>query len=387
MISLQSAENALKSFYLDAVKEALDLKTSPLLAKIERSSENVFGKDVKKLVRIGLHNGFSAGTETGDLPKADQSNYVQLTGTLKNLYGTIEISDKAIRASQSNEGAFVNLLNGEMENLLRAAKYQVGRMVMGNGLGYLCDFNACNNVHTVIVSNSAPLQVGMRIRLFSEDMEPLEGDTYRIIEKISRDSNNVVVSGEAITDPNLCGCLCIYSDDEELTGVCSLFENSAIYGLDSDVYETIRPIDKNCGGDIDENMIQTVIDLLEETSGSAPDLIVCSWGVRRALINHLKEKGVRMESTEIEGGFKALSFNGIPVVTDRFCPKNSMYFFNTNDIKMYQLGDWQWLEDDNGKILHQVPGKPVYTATIVKYAELMFERPNSIARIININEA
>ena len=48
MISLQSAENALKSFYLDAVKETLDLQTSPLLAKIERSSENVFGKDVKE---------------------------------------------------------------------------------------------------------------------------------------------------------------------------------------------------------------------------------------------------------------------------------------------------------------------------------------------------
>jgi len=128
------------------------------------------------------------------------------------------------------------------------------------------------------------------------------------------------------------------------------------------------------------------IDQLEEVSGSAPDLIVCSWGVRRALLKYFKENGVRMDSMEIEGGFKALSFNGIPVVADRFCPPKSMYFFNTNDIKMYQLGDWQWLEDDNGRILHQVPGKPVYTATLVKYAELMFERPNSIARITDIDE-
>ena len=34
---------------------------------------------------------------------------------LKKLYGTIEISDKAIRASRTSAGAFVNLLNAEME--------------------------------------------------------------------------------------------------------------------------------------------------------------------------------------------------------------------------------------------------------------------------------
>jgi len=385
MISLQSAENALKSFYLDAVKETLDLQTSPLLAKIERSSENVCGKDVKKLVRIGVHNGFAAGTETGDLPKADQSNYVQLTGTLKNLYGTIEISDKAIRASQSNEGAFVNILNSEMENLLRAAKYQVGRMVMGNGIGFLTDFHATNEPHTLTVSNTAPLQVGMRVLLYDEDMSQLEDD-YRVIEKISRDTKKIVISGSGIGDTELIGCLCAQCADQELTGVRSLFDNSELYGLTADVYDKIRPISIESPGEIDENMMQTAIDQLEEVSGSAPDLIVCSWGVRRALLKYFKENGVRMDSMEIEGGFKALSFNGIPVVADRFCPPKSMYFFNTNDIKMYQLGDWQWLEDDNGRILHQVPGKPVYTATLVKYAELMFERPNSIARITDIDE-
>ena len=117
MVTLQSAEQALKSFYLDAIKETINTKTSPFLAMIESSTNNVYGKDVKKMIRVGFNNSVAAGSETGDLPAADQSNYIQLTATLKNLYGTIEISDKAIRASQSNEGAFVNLLNDEMENL------------------------------------------------------------------------------------------------------------------------------------------------------------------------------------------------------------------------------------------------------------------------------
>ena len=52
-----------------------------------------------------------------------------------------------------------------------------------------------------------------------------------------------------------------------------------------------------------------------------------------------------------------------------------MYLLNTDDFRLHQLCDWQWLEGEDGKILKQIPGKPVYTATLVKYAELMCERP------------
>ena len=45
--------NALKSFYLDAVKDSIDTKTSPFLAKVEQSSADVYGKDVKNLLTAG----------------------------------------------------------------------------------------------------------------------------------------------------------------------------------------------------------------------------------------------------------------------------------------------------------------------------------------------
>ena len=57
MITVETADNALKSFYLDAVTEALDLKANPLLAQIQRSTADVVGKDVKKLVKYGVNGG------------------------------------------------------------------------------------------------------------------------------------------------------------------------------------------------------------------------------------------------------------------------------------------------------------------------------------------
>ena len=99
MVTLQSADSALKSFYLNAITDALNMKTNPLLARIQQTTANVVGKEVKKAVRLGVSGGIGAGTETGALPSASSSAYAQLTATLKNLYGTMEISDKAIRAS------------------------------------------------------------------------------------------------------------------------------------------------------------------------------------------------------------------------------------------------------------------------------------------------
>lgn len=47
----------------------------------------------------------------------------------------------------------------------------------------------------------------------------------------------------------------------------------------------------------------------------------------------------------------------------------------------------RWLEDDNGKVIKQVANKPVYTATLVKYADLICDRPAGQGVISGITEA
>ena len=135
MVTMTSADNALKSVYLGAVSEQLDTAINPLLAKIQRSTADVWGKEVRRLAQYGVNGGVGAGTEEGDLPSAAGNNYEQFVTTLKNLYGTIEISDKAVRASENNVGAFVNLLNAEMDGLIRSSAFNFGRMLFGDGSG------------------------------------------------------------------------------------------------------------------------------------------------------------------------------------------------------------------------------------------------------------
>ena len=89
MVSLTSADNALKSVYLGVVANQLNINANPLLSQIKRTSKDVWGKEIIKLAPFGINGGIGAGTETGALPTATGNSYVQFKSTLKNLYGKI----------------------------------------------------------------------------------------------------------------------------------------------------------------------------------------------------------------------------------------------------------------------------------------------------------
>lgn len=389
MVTLQTADSALKSFYLDAVTDALNMKANPLLAKIQRTSANVVGKDVRKLVRLGFNGGIGAGTETGDLPTPTDCEYTQFVTTLKNLYGTIEISDKAIRSSATDEGAFVNLLNDEMQSLIKSASYNFGRMLFGNGTGRIARVSAVGAGNYITLTTTKGLMEGMLVSFCSSSGTANSAVNKRKLLFVDRENNTIKFDGSEVTADTLPTGSWLYIQDSnsyEITGLEALFSDDELYGVSRDS-SVMKPYKKTEVGAISESVIQKAIDTIEENSGSTINYIVCSWGVRRALVEYYKQYDVMLPTMQIEGGFTALSLNGIPVVADRFCPDGTMYLLNTEDFKLHQLCDWQWLESEDGKILKQVAGKPVYTATLVKYAELMCERPCGQGMLSGITEA
>ena len=386
-VNLTNADNALKSIYLDVVSEQLNYQINPFFAAIKQSTNDVWGKEVKKLVVAGLNGGIGAGTEDGALPTATGNDYKQFVSTLKNLYGTIEISDKAIRASENNSGAFVNLLNAEMEGLIKSSTFNFGRMLFGNGSGALCEITDVNGTG-FSVNNTAALMEGMPVEIYDAGEKLTYQDDLRITA-VDRKNSVVYLNHDCTEDVGASGSIYIRNSyNQEITGLDAIFNSSVetLYGLNKAENEWLKPYEKINQGTITEADIQLCLDMIEEQSGGAVNFIVCSWGVRRALQKLFAESRRSIDMMELAGGFKAMSYNGIPIVADRFCPKGTMYFLNTNDFTLHQLCDWQWLAGDDGRVLKQVPGKPVYTATLVKYAELICSRPNGQGVISSITE-
>lgn len=390
MVTLQTAENALKTVYLGVVSNQLNVNANPLLSAIKQSTADVWGKEIRKLAPFGINGGIGAGTEDGRLPSAAQNNYVQFVSTLKNLYGTIEISDKAIRASESNTGAFVNLLNAEMEGLIKASSFNFSRMLYGDGKGFLATVTAHNINNTYFeVDSTRNLIEGMKIDFFNDFDGKIESEpayTGRRISAIDRENNRVYVTPKLNANLSPGDKLVVQgSYNLEITGLGAIFgDTETLYGVKKSDHPWLKPYVKTNVGEIDDIAIQTAIDHLEEVAGSTVNFITCSSKVKRAYQSYLASFRRNIDVLDLAGGYKAISYNGIPLISDRFVEEDAMYLLNTKEFTLHQLCDWQWLEGEDGRIIRQIPGYPTYTATLVKYADLICDKPNGQAKLSGI---
>lgn len=385
MVTLTNADKALKTFYLGVLADQLNVGVNPLFAKIGQTSADVWGKEVKKLAPYGINGGIGSGEETDSLPQSGSNNYAQFTLTLKNLFGKIELSDKAIRASQNSAGAFVNLLNAEMDGLLKASKFNFGRMLYGDGSGLLATTlaNLSSKKNALTVSTVKPLMEGMTVDVYSPSGTKDLSLSGARITAIDRGTNTVYLSAEA---PSVYGAgYKLYvqgSKDNEITGLEAIFgDTEYIYGLKRSDYSFLKPYKKTLEGCANITDMQDAIDAVEETSGGSIDFIVASYNVRKQYVEHLAKTRTNIDYLTLDGGYKALSYSGIPFIADRFVADGDMYMLNSSDFKLHQLCDWRWLEGESGSVLHQVAGKACYSATLVKYADLLCERPMGQAKL------
>ena len=388
MITLDSADNALKTVYLGVIGNQLNVGANPLLSKIKQTTNNVYGNEIVKATSYGISGGVTAGDEYSELPKAFNKKYAQFKSTLKNLYGTIEISDKAIRCSQHSAGAFVNLLNDEMESLIKSSSFNLGRMLYGDGSGILATVTATTELadSDFTVDSVKNFAVNLACRWVNPN-----GATYAstydpiVVTNIDKANKKVGFLYSAEIDFNGYKLATINGLKNEITGLGAIFGNSStLYGLNRISNSWLNPYKKTDVGTLTENVIQNAIDEIEEVSGAEVDFITCSAPVRRAYQECMATYRRNIDVMDLQGGFKAISYNGIPLVTDRFVEDDQMYILTTKDFELCQLGDWQWLEGNDGRVIKQKDNYPMYTATLVKYAELLCNRPNSQAKLSGI---
>lgn len=384
MVTLTSAESALKNVYLGVVANQLNVRSNPLLAKIKMSSKDVWGKEIRKLAPFGINGGVGAGSETASLPKSSGNSYVQFTAELKNLYGKIELSDKAIRASANNLGAFVNLLSDEMEGLVKASAFNLGRMLYGDGSGLLATVSSASG-QTVTCDKVNNLIEGMLVDVYTGESVNAKQLKITYVDRVNKTFNYegtaTIQTGDKV--------YCQGSKGYEITGLGKIFDttNTTLYGVSVTDYPWLKPYVSapSSNQDISDTLIQEAIDELEFNHDSQINYIATTAEIRRAYQQYLSACKRNIDVMDLEGGFKTISHNGIPVVADRFVDSGKMFLLNTNDFTLHQLCDWKWLEGENGRILRQNADQPAYSATLVKYAELICDKPCGQALLTKIN--
>ncbi len=386
MVTLQSANAALKSMYLDVVANQLNTKVHPFLAQIEKTEQDVVGKLVKKLVPYGINGGIGAGTESGSLPTAFENNYIVFETTLKNLYGTIELTDKALRASSSDAGAFVNLLSAEMEGLLDASKFNFARMLYGNGTGLVASGLAtASGAFTFVADKLNNIMVGQKLDIYVDGSYEQSARVTQCDFATKTITFDVACTADMADNTKTTTLYVQGSKDKEITGLGAIFDNnvSSIYGVTKASYEFLKPVAKTVSAaNFSESSLMEIVDECDERAGGQINFICGSFDARRKYQALLSTNRINCDIANLAGGFKAITFNGIPFLAERFVDDGNIYFLNSDDFKVHQIGNWQWIENDKGQILRQKEGYPTHTATLVKYAELVCSKPGAQGKLV-----
>lgn len=115
---IRNAENVLKTFYLGKSAEYLNVCTHPFLSRVEQTSNDVWGKEIRKLATKSLRNDDYV------------DGYAQLCAELENLCVEIELDEKEIKLAH-NAVAFTNLLDATFDEKAHKSRKEIGERVIG----------------------------------------------------------------------------------------------------------------------------------------------------------------------------------------------------------------------------------------------------------------
>jgi len=373
MVTLSSAENVLKDVYLGVIADQINTKTNPLFSRIKRSSRNIVGKEVRVVAPIGINGGIMAGTETSDLPEGVETPYLSFTAPLKNLYGRFVISDKAIRCSSTDVNSFVNLLEDGMDSLLKASIFNLSRMIYGDGTGALANVVAVDG--GVVVDNAEAIAPGMYVDVYNGNSVVATNAYVAGVDKQTK-----VVSFAGSVNASVGNVIYLHnSKGNDIIGLKGIAKNETLYGVDRSEYPVMNSKNYTASGEaFDEDFVQKIIDELE-MDGTNVNFINCSYELKRLYQKYMTYYKKNIEWTTLEDGTKVITHFGTPIVPTNQIGAGECYFLNTDDFTFYELGDWKWLEDESGRVLKQHPTKPAYSSTIVKYTELLCQKPSGLA--------
>ncbi|MCQ2382205.1 MAG: phage major capsid protein, partial [Clostridia bacterium] len=200
----------------------------------------------------------------------------------------------------------------------------------------------------------------------------------------------ITLSGELLEDKADRFYIYDANDDKtSMNGIDSIFAYN-FYGVNAGRNPEIAPYNYRDNGSelrvIDEETALDFLDQYEEHCQSMPaDILLTHPRVKKAIFESLKTTRSNIATAELAGGFHGFTFNGIPLYSDVKCKAGNLYALNSKSFAMHQLCDWTWLSNEDGSILKQLPGKATYMATLVKYADLICDKPFLQGRCSNFS--
>lgn len=380
---------ALKIFYLEGFREQINTNTTLFYKEMEMDMQSVVGGEVRMNLRYGRTGGIGNRADDADLPTPNARKSIEARFPTKNIYANMQISEKAIEASKSSQGAYAKLLETTLEETMVDAKEDINRQLYGTQLGTL------GTVKTIISAPTNTIAITGNIRRFAEgkfiDVLTVTGTTITTTKATALEITGVdLVNGTITVTPNIAAAavgdiIVITSNfNAELTGLEDIFTaNNTIYNVDRNTYKFFNAGIKNVGGALNLKVLEEVVDNARQATTEMPTHILAALDTKREYSNLLQSQKRFNDTQEYKGGQKMLMFEDLPVVPDRYQKSGILDVLAIKNFKRYTMKDWDWLDKD-GALLSRVPNKAVYGATLSSFMEIACDKPASQYRMSGI---
>ena len=400
--------NALFKIKYEKLSENVYNSANVLLGRVKKSY-NFTGKQLI----IAIPQSFAGGVGSGNLPSANKALYSDAKITAKKMYAVVEVDRETIKASLSDEGAFVRATKEVVKRGVESFMRNLSRALFNDGsasLGMAGATSASNTISILdfkeanleerdlvdIITSTASLVNGVLTITDSTVASQVE------ILSVDETEGKITVSGSALSfaaPTNADGSLTsagdevtkVYmqkskdNDPDGLKGVLQQSNREQIDGVNASFgikhgrrWEAV--VEPAAQAAISTDMLNKVMLKIKKKSGKTPNLIVCSFKQYEKILNLLEDQ--KRYTVQTRAGLKSksgadISFSGVEFMSvdgpvgifpERFVEDDTIYLLNDSHIHLYHRPDFGWFDDD-GTVFLRKADSDAYEARYGGYLE------------------
>ena len=399
--NLTTATGVFKTKYIKMSRDMFNSE-NVVLAKVKRNDAFVGDQAL-----ISVPTSFGGGRGSGTIPRANVTAYQKMLITAKKLYAIIEIDNEAIKASQTDEGAFLRLSKEPVKRGVQAWQANLSRQLFNdsittNGNGRLgissstTAITASGGVYTVTFATAAANPVNWKQANW-ETKDYINASLVAGTAEYEVTGVNPVASATTATVTlqqtngslfSLAGQLsCSFymqnSKDQDATGL-----RGALLATSGTLFNVAVGYRWQASSQLTNLSVGITPDLLNQQAldikyafGENHDMFVTSFVQYRKLLNQLEDQKRYMIVESRNAGpkgkfsFQALEFMAdtgpIPVIAERFVEDDTLYSLNSDFIEFHARPDGGWVEDPTmgGSIFRLSPTNDTWQARYAVYGE------------------
>ena len=406
---LSNASNVLKTRYIGPIREQLNNATI-LMSRLAKETGFV---DVSgKSFTVPLHtsrnvNAGSGRADGGTLPTVSQQGYDVAVIPNKYTYTTIQVTGPAIAAAKDNVGSFVRAVDSEIQGAVRDMKRSFNRQMHSDGTDALAFWTTADDTSGTSVDDNrgnafVHLPTGKTITcdlIDASDNSTKLGDSI-VVTLGAKSSTSYAITWTGSVSGSADGDYLVMEDTlgNQLMGLAGIVSTAnptllsgGLHGLDvASKTFWVSQVFNNSGTNrsLTLELMQQPLDAIATNSDFTEqdvEFLLTSYGVRAQYISLLVSEKRFVNTMELDGGFKAVDFNGIPLVVDPQAKKNRIYYVVPEVLKIFRTSDFTWMEQD-GAVLSRVSGQDAYTATLFHYGDMGCVCRNALGLLDDITE-